>query len=441
MKPYAGTTILAVIVLLVAPLVFNKGFALSLLCQMGILTVFALSYNMLLGQTGLLSFGHAVYYGLGALFTIHALNLVKGGLAIPVTLMPLVGGVAGLAFGLLFGYVTTRRAGTTFSMISLGVGELVAACSLMFPVFFGGEAGISGNRTVGQPVLGITYGPQIQVYYLIAAWTFACVAAMFALTRTPLGRMANAVRDNPERAKFIGYNPTRVRWLMMALGRMANAVRDNPERAQFVGYDPQWVRFLMVALSGFFAGVAGGLAALNYEIVSAESLSATTSGLVLLATFLGGVSSFFGPIIGAVVVTLMQTVLAGFTHAWPFYFGLLFLATVLFVPGGIASVVMLHKRLWESRLLGLVAPVYARMAVPVLLAALAVVLLIEMGYRASERAGTFSLLGLALEPRSLGSWLTLAAFLVASAWFARRQWRREGSRWAEVSARLGGEKR
>ena len=407
---YAGTTILSVIVLVVAPFVFSKGFALSLLCQMGILIVFALSYNMLLGQTGLLSFGHAVYYGLGALFTIHALNLVKGGLAIPVTLMPLVGGVAGLAFGLLFGYVTTRRAGTTFSMISLGIGELVAACSLMFPVFFGGEAGISGNRAVGQPVMGITFGPQIQVYYLIAAWTFACVAAMFALTRTPLGRMANAVRDNPE-------------------------------RAQFVGYDPQWVRFLMVALSGFFAGIAGGLAALNYEIVSAESLSATTSGLVLLATFLGGVSFFFGPIIGAVVVTLMQTVLAGYTHAWPFYFGLLFLATVLFVPGGIAAVVMLHKRLWEARLLYMVAPVYARMAIPVAIATLAVVLLIEMGYRASERAGTFAVLGLALEPRSLGAWIALAAFLAAGAWLARRQWRREGARWAEVSARLAGEER
>jgi branched-chain amino acid transport system permease protein len=409
-KANAGIAIVSLLVLVIAPFIFSKGFALSLLCQMGILIVFALSYNMLLGQTGLLSFGHAVYYGLGALFTIHALNLAKGGLAIPVPLVPLVGGAAGLAFGLLFGFVTTRRAGTTFSMISLGIGELVAACSLMFPVFFGGEAGISGNRAVGQPVMGITFGPQIQVYYLIAAWTFACVAAMFALTRTPLGRMANAVRDNPE-------------------------------RAQFVGYDPQWVRFLMVALSGFFAGIAGGLAALNYEIVSAESLSATTSGLVLLATFLGGVSLFFGPIIGAIVVTLMQTVLAGITHAWPFYFGLLFLATVLFVPGGIASVVMMHKRLWESRLLGLVAPVYARMAIPVLLVALAVVLLIEMSYRASENAAAFSPLGFALEPRSPGAWLGLATFLVASGWLARWQWRREGTRWSEVSARLAGGKR
>jgi len=115
----------------------------------------------------------------------------------PVTFMPLVGGISGLVFGIVFGYVTTRRAGTTFAMISLGVGEMVAACSLMFPAFFGGEAGISGNRSAGGTWLGITYGPQIQMYYLVAAWLLICTAAMYALSRTPLGRMANAVRDNP----------------------------------------------------------------------------------------------------------------------------------------------------------------------------------------------------------------------------------------------------
>jgi branched-chain amino acid transport system permease protein len=87
--------------LLALPIVFHSGFAMSLFCQAGIVAIFALSYNMLLGQTGLLSFGHAVYYGLGALFTIHALNLAAAGWHLPVTLMPLVGGAAGLAFGIV----------------------------------------------------------------------------------------------------------------------------------------------------------------------------------------------------------------------------------------------------------------------------------------------------------------------------------------------------
>ena len=391
--------------LIVLPLVFRSGFAMSLFCQAGIVAIFALSYNMLLGQTGLLSFGHAVYYGLGALFTIHALNFAAAGWHLPVTLMPLVGALSGLAFGIVLGYVTTRRAGTTFAMISLGVGEMVAACSLMFPGFFGGEAGISANRTVGEPFLGITYGPQIQMYYLVAAWLLLATALMFALTRTPLGRMANAVRDNPQ-------------------------------RAQFVGYDPQRVRFMMVALSGFFAGLAGGLAALNYEIVSAESLSAYTSGLVLLATYLGGIRAFAGPILGAVAVTLMQTVLASLTTAWPFYFGLVFLATVLYVPGGIAGVVLMHKRLWQARLVRSAAPVYARMAIPVALALAAGVLMVEMAYRAS--AGTsLKLADWELDTRSATAWIGAVAAFVVAYLLCRWAWRGAQPQWTEVSAAIG----
>src|SRR6266852_3084688 len=133
--------------ILVAPLLSRSGYWLSLLSQIAIMTVFALSFNMLLGQTGLLSFGHAVYYGLGAMITMHALIAVNHHvLPIPVTLLPLIGGLGGLFFGVLLGYVTTRRAGTTFAMISLGIGEMVAASSLMVPAFSGGEGGLSVNR-------------------------------------------------------------------------------------------------------------------------------------------------------------------------------------------------------------------------------------------------------------------------------------------------------
>lgn len=369
-----------------APLALGKGFVLSLLCQTGILVIFALSYNMQLGQTGLLSFGHAVYYGLGALFAIHALN--RG--LVPTPLLPLVGAAAGLVFGLLFGYVTTRRAGTTFAMITMGVGEMVAACSLMFPAFFGGEAGVSGNRSMREPFLGFTFGPQLQVYYLILAWLVVCIVLMYAITRTPLGRVANAVRDNPE-------------------------------RAQFVGYDPQVVRFLMVALSGAFAGLAGGLAAVNYEIVSAESLSALTSGQVLLATFLGGMGFFFGPVAGAIVVTLMSTVLGAYTQAWPFYFGSLFLVMVLFAPGGLASLALFQKRVWDAGAFATAAGVYARLAIPVLLAVGSAVLAVEMAYRGV---------------RTPLAWLGTGAVLAAASLATRWLWNRERERWARVGAAL-----
>ncbi|HSO46048.1 MAG TPA: branched-chain amino acid ABC transporter permease, partial [Rhodoferax sp.] len=156
------------LILTLAPLVFSSSLSQTLLSQMGIAIIVCLSYNMLLGQGGMLSFGHAVYSGMGAFLAIHTLNFVSGGLPLPVSLIPLVGGFAGLLLALLLGWVTTRKSATPFAMITLGMGELVWALALMVPGFFGGEAGLSGNRVAGSPVLGISFGPQIEVYYLIA---------------------------------------------------------------------------------------------------------------------------------------------------------------------------------------------------------------------------------------------------------------------------------
>jgi branched-chain amino acid transport system permease protein len=318
-KPYnVGRWIvwgLYALVLLVAPLVWTSSLSHTMLSQMGIAIIACLAFNMLLGQGGMLSFGHAVYSGLGSFFAIHTLNLVSAGtLSIPVSTIPLVAGGFGALFALLLGYVTTKKAGTPFAMITLGVGELVWAMSLMFPGFFGGEGGISGNRTAGQPFLGVTFGPQIQLYWLIALYTFVCTAAMFAFTRTPLGRMLNAVRDNPERVEFIGYSTQRV-------------------------------RYLAFIASGFFMGIAGGLGALNFEIVTAEVVGATRSGAYLLFTFLGGAVFFFGPIIGAVLMVLALVLLSELTLAWLLYLGLAFTFMVMYAPGGISSLIMMNLRL------------------------------------------------------------------------------------------------
>jgi len=397
------------LVMIVLPLVFNKGFALSLMCQISIMVIFSLSYNMLLGNTGLLSFGHAVYFGTGAFATMHALNLLgKTGLGVPVSVLPLVGGLAGLLGGLLFGYVSTKRAGTTFAMISLGIGELVASASLMFPAVFGGEGGVSGNRVLGKAVFGVTFGPQIQMYYLIAAWAFISIVAMFALTQTPLGRMANAVRDNPE-------------------------------RAQFVGYDPEWVRYMMMILSGFFAGIAGGLSALNYEMVTAESLGAWTSGVVLLMSFVGGIGFFYGPIIGAVLISMLAIGVAGVTKAWLFYFGLFFLTMVLYAPGGIASLLTMHKRLWDAGRLLNVLPAYAVVAIPMLLTFGGVVSLVEMAYHHADGAeGPLRLFGAAIDVGSAASWLAALAGLTAGLFLLKLTWPRVSEAWRQVLADFEG---
>ena len=396
------------LLMIALPLVFNKGFALSLLCQISIMVIFSLSYNMLLGQTGLLSFGHAVYFGSGAFATMHTLNLLGKAATLPVSLLPLVGGLAGLLGGVLFGYVSTKRAGTTFAMISLGIGELVASASLMFPAVFGGEGGVSGNRVIGQAVFGITFGPQIQMYYLIAAWAFVCMLAMYALTQTPLGRMANAVRDNPE-------------------------------RAQFVGYDPQWVRYIMMILAGFFAGIAGGLSALNYEMVTAETLGAQTSGVVLLMAFVGGIGFFYGPIIGAVLISMLAIAVAGVTKAWLFYFGLFFLAMVLYAPGGIASLLAMHKRLWNAGQLIKVVPAYALVAVPLLLVFGGVVSLVEMAYHHAEGGDTaMQVFGSAIDVKSGATWFTAIALLASGLLLLKLTWPRVSEAWQRVLAAIEG---
>ncbi|MDO9074446.1 MAG: branched-chain amino acid ABC transporter permease [Rubrivivax sp.] len=302
------------LVLVLAPKLWSSGFALTMLSQMGIAIIACLAYNILLGQGGMLSFGHAVYTGLGSFLAIHTLNMVGNGqLALPVSLVPLAGAAGGLFFAALLGYVTTKKAGTPFAMITLGIGELVWSMSLMLPEFFGGEGGISSNRVVGEAVWGISFGPQIQVYYLIAIYCFVCTALMFAFTRTPLGRLLNAVRDNPERVEFIGYSTQRV-------------------------------RYMAFMASGLFSGAAGGLAAINFELVTAEVVGAGRSGAYLLFVFLGGAGFFFGPIIGAVLMVVALVLLSELTQAWLLYLGLIFVFMVMYAPGGISSLLMMNLR-------------------------------------------------------------------------------------------------
>ena len=390
------------------PYVVTGGFALSMLSQMGIAIIFALSYNMLLGQTGLLSFGHAVYFGLGAFMTAHAINWVEDGrIWWPISFMPLVGALAGMFFGLVLGFVTTRRPGTPFAMISLGIAEMVAASALMFTTFFGGEGGISTDRTAGGEILGISYGPQIQVYYLIAAWCLVAMIGMFAVTQTPLGRMANAVRDNPERAKFIGYNPTRVRWLMMTL-------------------------------AGFFAGMAGSLATINYEIVTAETLGLVASGNVVLMAFIGGVGHFWGPIVGAVFVTYLQSALSTYTQAWLLYFGLLFLAIILFSPGGIANLITLHKPAWSARLLKRLMPSYALAAATGAVMLIGFVSLIELLYdhQGGSSAGLVPLFGLQVDPGQAGAWIIALLIFIVGLGSFRWAWTFVRNAWDEMTPQL-----
>ena len=365
------------IVLICAPLIFTSNLSGTMLAQMGIAIIACLSYNILLGQGGMLSFGHAVYTGLGSFVAIHALNSITAGTSeIPVSLLPLVGGFAGIGFAVLLGYVTTKKSGTPFAMITLGVAELVFAMSLMFSEFFGGEAGISGNRVAGPTVWGISYGPQIQIYYLIAIYTFICVALMYAFTQTPLGRILNAVRDNPERVEFIGYNTQRV-------------------------------RYFAFIIAGFFAGISGGLGALNFEIVTSEVVGAGRSGGYLLFTFVGGATFFFGPIIGGILMVLAFVLLSELTKAWLLYLGLLFLFMVMYAPGGIASLIMMNLRVAAFGKLKHIWVSYLGLFVTAFVALIGAGAMIEMVYHLqlnSALGDNLKFMGIVLNAKGVDSW-------------------------------------
>ena len=373
--------VIAAVVLAFLPMVFTNNSTLTIMNQMSITIVFALAYNMLLGQGGMLSFGHAVYAGVGGFAAMHIMNMSDFFATIPLVVLPVFAGLFGMGLAMIVGSFSTRSAGTVFAMISLGVGELIAASSVIIVAFFGGEEGISGNRTYAQPFFGVEFLQQIEVYYLTAAWVVIAAALMYLWSRTPVGRMANAVRDNPERAEFLGYSA-------------------------------RWVRFYSFVASGFFAGVSGGLFAINYEILTEENLNTASSGVILLVTFLGGVGYFFGPIIGAIAFTLLQTVLSLSTELWAFYAGVLFVATVMFFPGGLAGLIMMHVPVFKlGKSKTLIKP-YLYTLLPAAIGLLGLAALVEMTFHFRHAAtgdNEMTVFWMTFDSHTLIPWLIAAA--------------------------------
>lgn len=416
-SPRSGVTlasalpwILATVILLLVPFVFASNSAITIMNQMAITIIFALAYNMLLGQGGMLSFGHAIYMGVGGFMCVHIINYVEDySLPLPLPVLPLFGGLFGLGLATIVGSFSTRKAGTVFAMISLGVGELVAACSVIIVVFFGGEEGVSGDRTYGLPVFGVEFLQQIEVYYLIVFWLLLSAFLMYLYSRTPIGRMANAVRDNPERAEFLGYSA-------------------------------RWVRFFSFCASGFFAGIAGGLFAINYEIVTEENLNLVQSGSILLITFLGGVGFFFGPIIGAIVFTLLQTVLSLETELWQLYVGALFVATVMYFPGGLAGILMMHVpaiRMGRARLL--IVP-YIKTLLPAIIGTLGLAALIETVFHIRHAATNdeeMTLFWTTFDSSAVIPWITMIVITAVGFWLTRRNLPEMKAAWHEANT-IGG---
>jgi branched-chain amino acid transport system permease protein len=380
--------------------------------KMLIAALFALAFTLAMGQAGMLSFGHAAYYGLGAYAALHLMLAVEKKLiGFPTPLIPLGGAVVGFVFGLIFGWFATQRAGVYFSMVTLALAELLFTLAPTWSSIFGNESGLS---TIRGTSWGLSFGPDIHVYYLTLAWALLSAWCMWAFTRTPLGRLALALRDNEHRVKFLGFN-THI------------------------------ARTIIFAISCMFTGIAGALMAIANESANYTIFGAAASSSVVLQTFIGGAGTFFGPALGAAVMTFFARVTSDLTRSWLLYQGLIFVLIMLFAPDGIGGLISMHARRLKAGGWKQLAVPYVMAFVVGLLLVAGVVYAVESihvvltdGYIAQRRAAgggwvPFKLFGTILDPRSPITWAIPVLLLAAGALLLRPVMRLTQRAWLKAT--------
>jgi branched-chain amino acid transport system permease protein len=264
--------------------------------------LFAMGFNLVYGYAGMLSFGHAALFGLGAYGC--GVPIAKFGVPWFVAL-PLGVIVAGLAAAII-GWFATRTRGIYFAMVTLALAQVVYYIVFQWVSLTGGEDGLRG---VNVPAIDL-FGLRIDLldpttkYYAILMFVALAVWVFSRILNSPFGAVIEALRENERRARACGYDVTRVRWLVFVL-------------------------------SGLFSGLAGALYAIHLSVVPIESLHYFMSANVLMMTLLGGMGTFFGPFLGAVVFLLLQDIIVIYTSHWQLIVGILFVVLVLFFPRGI----------------------------------------------------------------------------------------------------------
>jgi branched-chain amino acid transport system permease protein len=270
----------------------------ALASEVLIYALFAMSYDLVLGYGGMLSFGHAAFFGIGAYST--GIILIKLFPSIPVAL---AGAVAISSLAALFvGYASIRRHGIYFTMVTLAFAQMFYFIAFKWTGLTGGDDGLQG---VPRPKLGpIDIHSEMNLYYFILALVALSMVVIVRIVHSPLGTTLQALRENRDRAMSIGYNVDRF-------------------------------RLMAFVISGFFSGLAGGLYALLLNMVPLGSLHWTTSGEVVVMNITGGMGTLFGPAIGAVVIVLLRDIISSYTDSWSLFMGLIFMLVVFGLRGGI----------------------------------------------------------------------------------------------------------
>src|SRR3954468_15820573 len=291
--------ILASIFVLVFPLVMPfTALAVSIL----IYGLYAVGFNLLFGYLGLLSFGHAALFGTGAY--LCGIAIVHFGL--PWFAAIAIGVLGGVVMAALIGVLAIRTRGIYFAMVTMALSQCVYYLFYQAVNWTGGENGLRGINVRAVNILGIKldFINPLTRYYVIAGFV---IAAFFLLSRI----------------------------LASPFGAVIEAVRENETRAKASGYDVTATRLITFVLSGGFCGLAGALQALHLSIVPIEIMHYDTSGIVVMIALLGGMGTFFGPMIGAAAFLLLENLVSLWTVHWQLIVGAVFMVCVLFFPAGI----------------------------------------------------------------------------------------------------------
>ena len=268
--------------------------------------IFALGFNILLGYTGLPSFGHGAFFGIGAfVFGIMQMRVING-MWIPI----LTGIFVAAFFGALVGLFVAKKRGIYFALLTLAFSQMFWFISWGWDTMTGGEDGLAGidRLPIGIPgLLSIDMSNILHFYYFVYFIFIVCTILIWIIVRSPFGRTLQAIRYNETRAKCIGYNTALYKWISFTI-------------------------------SCAFAGLAGALYALLRNAAFSDVMHWTQSGNVLFMVLLGGgLTSFFGPILGAAVFIFLRDLFSTLTEHWYLIYGLLFMFVIVFIPEGILS--------------------------------------------------------------------------------------------------------
>lgn len=280
----------------------------SLGTEVVIWSLFALGFNILLGYTGLPSFGHGAFFGIGAYAAGIFFLQVHKGVWLPLILAVVIAGF----FATLVGLMVAKKKGIYFALITIAISQVFYFIAFRWEELTGGETGLSGidRMPVGMPGLfSIKISSPINYYYFVLVIFIICTVLIWRIVHSPFGRVLQAIRENEIRARYLGYNTAVYKW------------------AAFM-------------ISGLFAGLAGGLYTLLINSAFAFVLDWTQSGNVVMMTLLGGGTvNFFGPILGAAIFIVSRDLLSAYWESWMLIYGLIFVFVILFIPSGILGLI------------------------------------------------------------------------------------------------------